>query len=478
MQLGALRGHQMIGLVRGPERAAWIAKELVGCGSITVVDTESPGWIRLACPLTGKGELVAPSPETDAGAGADGLIDGVGGEVLTLAMEELLRVRAIVVRYSAILEEDAARVDAAQQKQRLLVKDGSVEDFMASLDAIQQVEAAFALIADARYRPKAWHVASVKEVVECMKDQPIWTRHAREVVRFPRERDKCEDCVAQGQHVVRTCKDWLEWLAGGLAAAAQGDHVRPRQAASFFCLGGKAVLSGAQGSRLASAALNVFGFGHNPSFWMGAFEEANTLLDRYAQQVFWLHATRLGHTDASVRACGRTAGAEYWVQRRGPEQPLHERGMDWHFDKDEDLLDQKDVVVMPTVGTVTYLSSVGAPLVVLSQPMLDGRGFLLPFSASQVTMFLTRPVFGRHVAFDGQLLHGCPAALAEAGERLSLVVNIWFEHKPLGVSTTGPGSSNSKLPVEAEEVFSTATPLRPIDQEAGMQRIRTLSESF
>ena len=59
---------------------------------------------------------------------------------------------------------------------------------------------------------------------------------------------------------------------------------------------------------------------------------------------------------------------------------------------------------MPTVGTVTYLSSVGAPLVVtaseassascsswkarracqvLSQPMLDGRGFLLPFSASQ-----------------------------------------------------------------------------------------------
>lgn len=227
----------------------------------------------------------------------------------------------------------------------------------------------------------------------------------------------------------------------------------------------EAVLSGAQGSRLASAALNVFGFGHNPSFWMGAFEEANTLLDRYAQQVFWLHATRLGHTDASVRACGRTAGAEYWVQRRGPEQPLHERGMDWHFDKDEDLLDQKDVVVMPTVGTVTYLSSVGAPLVVLSQPMLDGRGFLLPFSASQVTMFLTRPVFGRHVAFDGQLLHGCPAALAEAGERLSLVVNIWFEHKPLGVSTTGPGSSNSKLPVEAEEVFSTATPLRPIDQE-------------
>ena len=31
--------------------------------------------------------------------------------------------------------------------------------------------------------------------------------------------------------------------------------------------------------------------------------------------------------------------------------------------EDEDLLDQKDLVVMPAVGTVTYLSSVGAPLV-------------------------------------------------------------------------------------------------------------------
>eukprot|EP00439_Symbiodinium_sp_Y106_P061622 s2395_g9.t1 len=221
----------------------------------------------------------------------------------------------------------------------------------------------------------------------------------------------------------------------------------------------KAVLSGAQGSRLASAALRVFGFGRNPSFWMGAFEEANTLLDRYAQQVFWLHATRLGHTDASVRTFGRTAGAEYWVQRRGPEQPPHERGMDWHFDKDEDLLDQKDVVVMPTVGTVTYLSSVGAPT---CRPVAaDARW--TRFSVAnfgQSGHCVPHPSSLRQVAFDGQLLHGCPVALAEAGERLSLVVNIWFEHKPLGVS-----SSNSKQPAEAEEFFSTATPLRPIDQE-------------
>ncbi|CAE6954884.1 unnamed protein product [Symbiodinium sp. CCMP2592] len=99
----------------------------------------------------------------------------------TVQILESLRVQFVTKRYSTVVEEDAARVDAAQQKHRLLVKYGSVEDFMASLDATQQVEAAFALIADARYRPKAWHVASVKEVVECMKDQPIWTRHATQV---------------------------------------------------------------------------------------------------------------------------------------------------------------------------------------------------------------------------------------------------------------------------------------------------------
>ncbi|CAE7507525.1 unnamed protein product [Symbiodinium natans] len=181
MQLGALRGHRMIGLVRGPERAAWIAKELVGCGSIAVVDTDAPGWIRLAFPMSGKGELIAPPDSTDVGGGADGIIDGVGGEVLALALEELLRVRAIVVRYSAVLGEDAARVDAAQHRLHLQVRYGNIEEFMASLDAVRQVEAAFALIGDARYQPKAWHVASWKEVAECMKDQPIWTRHATQV---------------------------------------------------------------------------------------------------------------------------------------------------------------------------------------------------------------------------------------------------------------------------------------------------------
>ncbi|CAJ1339312.1 unnamed protein product [Effrenium voratum] len=154
--------------------------------------------------------------------------------------------------------------------------------------------------------------------------------------------------------------------------------------------------------------------------------EASTLLDRFAHQVFWFHARRL-----ELSSVPPGSGAELWVQRRGPEQPPGERGMDWHFDKDEDLLDREDVLVMPKLSTVTYLSSTGAPLLVLSQPVLK-EGELQPIEG-QVTAFLTRPVSGRHVAFDGRLLHGCPARFASRGERLSLSVNLWFGHKPLGV---------------------------------------------
>ena len=58
-----------------------------------------------------------------------------------------------------------------------------------------------------------------------------------------------------------------------------------------------------------------------------------------------------------------------------------------------------------------------------------------------------RPIPGRHIAFDGGLLHGGPAELAtpfsNSGERLSLVVNIWLQHRPLGVTLCSQKQSSS-----------------------------------
>eukprot|EP00435_Cladocopium_sp_Y103_P037690 s863_g10.t1 len=199
----------------------------------------------------------------------------------------------------------------------------------------------------------------------------------------------------------------------------------------------EAVLPTSQKTQLLTRACrSVFGFSQNPSFWVGAREQARTVLDRFALQVFWFHTSRLSISDAVAKF--PNAGAEFWVQRRGPEQAASERGMDWHFDKDEDLLDQEDLAVMPCVGTVTYFSSQGAPLVVLSEPRLNGP--LALTVDDEVTAYAVQPICGRHVAFDGSLLHGCPAQFAPKAERLSLVVNLWFDHKPLGVSSTATAS--------------------------------------
>eukprot|EP00913_Durusdinium_trenchii_P033365 g31234.t2 len=153
------------------------------------------------------------------------------------------------------------------------------------------------------------------------------------------------------------------------------------------------------------------------SFWIGAFEPARTLLDRFASQVFWFHVKRLSLAE-SLRdfPC---AGAEFWVQRRGPEQAWWERGMDWHFDKDGHFEHRQHIKRSfggrLDLGTVTYLSSQGAPLVVLSQPRLAGPMSLT--MEDEAIAFIVCPFFGRHVAFDGRLLHGCPARFAPKAER-------------------------------------------------------------
>eukprot|EP00928_Gymnodinium_smaydae_P043418 TRINITY_DN29091_c0_g1_i1.p2 TRINITY_DN29091_c0_g1~~TRINITY_DN29091_c0_g1_i1.p2 ORF type:complete len:179 (-),score=26.47 TRINITY_DN29091_c0_g1_i1:188-724(-) len=49
-----------------------------------------------------------------------------------------------------------------------------------------------------------------------------------------------------------------------------------------------------------------------------------------------------------------------------------------------------------------------------------------------------------HIAFRGNQLHGCPAELERSpGERLSLLVNIWVHHRPMGLHRRSGTSSTS-----------------------------------
>ncbi|CAK0822064.1 unnamed protein product [Prorocentrum cordatum] len=187
------------------------------------------------------------------------------------------------------------------------------------------------------------------------------------------------------------------------------------------------------------------------SFWIGVSETPQTLLESFALEVFWHHVDRLALSRKSLMRDGVVAGAEYWVQRRSPNQAVAKRGMDFHFDQDVAALEDEGVMVLPLVSTVTYCSDGGAPLAVLAKPTLDvgPEGmFLVPLMEDDsIDVYITFPSRGRHVAFRGNQLHGCPPELEEQSvERISVLVNIWVHHRPFDLRQLRPPVKN--LPKE------------------------------
>ena len=115
--------------------------------------------------------------------------------------------------------------------------------------------------------------------------------------------------------------------------------------------------------------------------------------------------------------------------------------------------DQEDPrLVHPDVATVTYLTGEGAPTLILDQvpiptPGMNGKGKAYHIKRG----FLSQPAAGKHVAFNGNLLHGVPPEMmlkptkmkgenkrerqkdAAATLRLTFLVNMWWGGKPTGI---------------------------------------------
>eukprot|EP00929_Paragymnodinium_shiwhaense_P009985 TRINITY_DN114452_c0_g1_i1.p1 TRINITY_DN114452_c0_g1~~TRINITY_DN114452_c0_g1_i1.p1 ORF type:complete len:406 (-),score=53.71 TRINITY_DN114452_c0_g1_i1:313-1365(-) len=246
---------------------------------------------------------------------------------------------------------------------------------------------------------------------------------------------------------------------------------------------------------LVSPAKRTFERDQNSSFWVGAFEEPSCTLERFALDVFWYHIRRLRCGSLShIRRMGVKAGAEFWVQRRARSLDRRLRAINWHFDKDEDLRDASDLVVHPLIGTVTYLTAHGAPLVALNAPKMavgDVDPELEEVEDNETsTAYVVYPRLGRHVAFRGDMLHGCPVELEQSpGERLSVLVNVWLHHQPLGLrrhppdratrgvqpkaKKTAKHASKCSLKMQLEEELEETHVHRP--SELGTKAARTLA---
>jgi hypothetical protein len=199
------------------------------------------------------------------------------------------------------------------------------------------------------------------------------------------------------------------------------------------------------------------------SYWLSASAAPRCMLEALAAAVFDFH-TRGVAFDAA------TSGVEWWVHFRGPGEdkklggtapplltpppppspfechrfrfaPSRTRShfyfagesIGFHWDKDETLADVHGIKAYPQVSTVTYLSSAGAPTVVLQHARNN-----IPGSHSVPSGFVSHPAVGKHISFDGRLLHGVPAEISDSSTpaaytRVTFLANVWVNHALVGI---------------------------------------------
>lgn len=198
-------------------------------------------------------------------------------------------------------------------------------------------------------------------------------------------------------------------------------------------------------------------YSHGLTFFVPSQMKPRCALEAMALAIFNAHTK---HLEPGVMI-PEQSGAEWWSLVLDEDENNLSRGIGdddedesdevgMHFDADYGLEDQAPGLLLhPRVATVTYLSDFGAPTVVLNvrspPPGDEGKRTL---EAPISKLWVSHPQIGKHLAFDGRLLHGAPATFFPARQskpdeerpvkkskedrtRVTFLVNIWVNHCPL-----------------------------------------------
>jgi hypothetical protein len=167
------------------------------------------------------------------------------------------------------------------------------------------------------------------------------------------------------------------------------------------------------------------------TYWMPAngTTKARCALEQFALDVFHHHVPSGFEYDRE------TSGAEWWCQLRpSPEMGRHNNtacsssekdddefekeidpfanGISFHVDKDEELriLTGGSTHVHPHVSTITYLTDLGSPTLIVDCMVHPLTGdWIVP--EDNVEGFVSWPSVGKHTSFDGRYLHASPPDL-------------------------------------------------------------------
>jgi hypothetical protein len=180
------------------------------------------------------------------------------------------------------------------------------------------------------------------------------------------------------------------------------------------------------------------------SFWIQQGSHPRCALEALACSIYNYHTRNL--PPLQIDEDKSLHGIEWWVQiRRGEDghsthSPVQRRrsprviardpeDVNLHWDKDETLIDEGGPIIHPLISTVSYLSSQGAPTLIIPISAHDGL--------ASDHVYISYPCRGKHISFDGRWLHSAPRFLARDAPldylRVTLLVNIWKGYKPIGV---------------------------------------------
>ena len=191
-------------------------------------------------------------------------------------------------------------------------------------------------------------------------------------------------------------------------------------------------------------------------------------LEDLALMIFHYHTKLLSNNSGKSGSIDMSrSGAEWWIQVKQNKKTdvgdgnLKDDGDNinkninndetvcLHYDKDEVVADVWGAGLFPPLSTITYLTNSPQPTLIFNTTANDMVGS--PINDA----YLSFPRVGKHVSFEGDMLHGAPShdALcnwstqlkhnlltknnAEDNEdtslRVTFLVNIWLNHHPQGV---------------------------------------------
>ena len=148
-----------------------------------------------------------------------------------------------------------------------------------------------------------------------------------------------------------------------------------------------------------------------------------TDMESLAAAVFDYHTRGLGPIP-------QNSGAEFWCQVKPPGAS---QSVDLHYDKDEQLSESFALGSFPFLSTVTYLTGGNVGTAIFQHSYGEEEEKPIP----ECTVAYPEP--GKHVVFDGELLHGAPddpefKAFWGRGDdrstRVTFLVNLWLGGRP------------------------------------------------